>query len=246
MSSVQNARGRCIGSVIACGKALMNVADNLSRGLLEAGVSSADIFNMADNMALGTNAIPLGLRDNVRAGTMLELAGMDISQINGAQAREGLLSIGARLEAAEQIVLTSAFDASLGNLGYETRIETGENFTVIEAAKGHETMVVLLDGSDILIDQIGLSGSACVGKQEELRDALETEGVFLENTCVKKHLDPHGGDFADVFKAAARTSRESLAKGLVEYVDKNPDKNPMRARKPDKKRQNTGKRLVRV
>ena len=246
MSSVQNARGRCIGSIISCGKALLNVDDSLSKNLLEAGVSSADIFMAAENMDSGESTIPFGIDIPVNIGAVLELAGQDISQISGVAAREELLSIGVRLEAAEQIVFTSAFDASFSSLGYETRIEPGEYFTVIEAAKDHETVVVLLDGPDVLIDQIGLSGSVCVEKQEALQNALKAEGVLLENGCIKKHLDPNGGDFAEVFKAAARTHKGSLAKGIVEYIDKNPDKNPMHARKLGLRCMNGKQRFVNV
>jgi len=183
--------------------------------VLETGTSSADLYAAASRLDAGTE-------------------------------RDELLSIADSLRPVEQEIYSDAIVRALSSgLGYETRIETGEFFTAIEAVKDHETMIVLVDGPDVITDQIGLSGTTCVRKQEEFQQALAKEGVMMDLN-LKKHLDPRGGEYADVFKSAGRMHAGSLAKGIVECVKQDPGMNPLQKKGPFVKRQVPGTRKVLV
>ena len=230
MSSINNSRMRCGAAAVAHIKALMCVEDTRLLSLLKSGLSFADLVAVAEQMSLGTNTISLDTGMSINAKQIMDFAGINVNQVGNIAAKDMLISLADDLKPVEEMVFTNAIQSALGNLEYQSRIEVGEHFTAIEAVKGHETMLLLVDGPDILTDQIGLSGTTCVEKQEDFQKALAREGVKME-LHLKKHLDPKGGEYSDLIKSAARMHSGSLAKGVVDYVRENPKKNPMGSKK---------------
>jgi hypothetical protein len=218
----------------------------MQANLLRAGVSSVDLYATADQLSMDASTLTLDTGMPIGIDDMMGIVGIDMNQIGAVAAASDLVSLADNLKSVEQTIYSDAIVHALSDhLDYETCIKVGEYFTAIEAVKDHETMVILVDGADILTDQIGLSGTTCVQKQEEFQKALSEEGVDME-LHLKKHLDPHGGDYADVIKAAGRMHAGSLAKDIVEYVKMNPGKNPMKTKKLDLRQQSSGQSRVLV
>jgi hypothetical protein len=117
----------------------------------------------------------------------------------------------------ERVVVTEGLAAGLRDLGYSLTRASGAATSAIEASRGHEkVLVVVEDGGMVTTDWAGLRDGRCLDRQAELEAAAGRYGIDLGETKPSLHHDPRGGQ---TIAAAGRRHAANLAEGAVKVAE---------------------------
>ena len=117
----------------------------------------------------------------------------------------------------ERQTITEGLASALSGLGYYLQRAEGEYSSAIEAARGHDKVLVTVENfGQVTSDWVGLAGDHCHDRQAQLAQAASQRGINLSQTQLTAHHDPRGGQ---TVAAAARQHARSLAHGAVIYAD---------------------------
>ena len=117
----------------------------------------------------------------------------------------------------ERLAVAEAMSLGLTELGYNLICAEGSYTSAIEASRGHEKVLVIVnDGGEVTTDWVGLTDHRCVDRQSDLKEAVARHGVDLSETKASLHHDSRGGQ---TIAAAARQHAESLAEGAVQHAE---------------------------
>lgn len=144
-----------------------------------------------------------------------------------AAARSGLRPLGPALGAVAQDLaklqrsaLTATAIDTLTSLDYAVRRVDGERTSAVEARRGHEVLLVTVEGEGRLTtDHAGLAGDACTDRQQDFVDGMRQRGVEFDDQVAVRHDDPRGGS---PIANAARAGGTTLAHGAVLGGDARP------------------------
>ena len=117
------------------------------------------------------------------------------------------------LAAQERLAMADTSITALGSLGYSVQRVDGKRTSAIEARRGHETfLVVVEEQGKVTTDHAGLADDSCNDQQRGFVEAMHLRGVLFDDQISVQHHDPRGGS---PIANAARAGGPSLAHGAV-------------------------------
>lgn len=117
----------------------------------------------------------------------------------------------------ERLLVAEASVDALRELGCAINRVDGERTSAIEATRGHETfLVVVQDEGAVVTDHAGLADGSCTDRQRDFVEAMSRRGVLFDDQATVQHHDPRGG--APIANAH-RAGGASLAHGAVLHGD---------------------------
>jgi guanyl-specific ribonuclease Sa len=125
------------------------------------------------------------------------------------------LSVGGTDLTVERRVILNASAQSLRKSGYNLVVADGESVSAIEASKGHEKLLVLIEnGGRITSDHMGVADDNCEAIQRRFEEGMREFGVSTLGAPLRKHRhhDPRGGE---LIAEAGRQREKNLAAGIV-------------------------------
>jgi hypothetical protein len=166
---------------------------------------AADIWDFREGLAQAV-MLPEGAQGGFAESAAGELAGL----IDRAATEVG---------AAERVITAEAYILGLADLDYTIiSSATGEFTNAIEAARGHEKVVIrVTDGGTVDTEWVGLADNSCQDREAELNTAVEKHGVSFGEAKVTMYYDPRGGK---IIANAAQHATGSLAKDVVTEAER--------------------------
>ncbi|MDR2354587.1 MAG: hypothetical protein LBE16_00160 [Clostridiales Family XIII bacterium] len=117
---------------------------------------------------------------------------------------------------AERRIFSNIAGQSLSELGYGVILESDATHSVLEASRGHEKLLILIEnGGKITSDHAGISDGGCEARQRQFETEMGKRGVMLargSEARQTRHNDPRGGA---LIAEAGRQRAPDLAKGLL-------------------------------
>lgn len=117
------------------------------------------------------------------------------------------------LIAAETVAATRAAATSLISEGFMTRVVVDGSLGFVEARRGHETLLVEVDGPTITRDRAGLDDETCATSDSAFEEQMARRGFRLVAQQVTEHRAVPGGE---LIRTAARHNRRNLAEGAAQ------------------------------
>jgi hypothetical protein len=131
-----------------------------------------------------------------------------------------LTTVAHALAAQERLAMADISREVLAEQGCSTVRVDGGRTSAIQASRGHETfLVVIEDQGSITMDHAGLADATCNDRQRDFVEAMSKRGVAFGDEVMVQHHDPRGGS---PIVNASRAGGTSLAHGAVLDGDARP------------------------
>jgi hypothetical protein len=117
------------------------------------------------------------------------------------------------LAVAEAAATTQAVTTALDAEGFMTRVLVDGNLGFVEARRGHETVLVQVDGTTVIRDRAGLDDETCATSDAAFEAQMAKRGFHLVTEATTEHKSIPGGE---LIRAAARQNRRNLAEGALQ------------------------------
>lgn len=116
------------------------------------------------------------------------------------------------LAIAEATATTQAVTASLDAEGFMTRMLIDGDLGFVEARRGHETILVEVNGTTVTRDRAGLDDATCATSDAAFEAQMAERGFRLMSEKVTEHKSIPGGE---LIRTAARQNRRNLVDGAA-------------------------------
>ncbi len=200
-----------ISTSIYSASAMTQVADALPRmyrvnDAIMAGMTSARLQGLAGAPSIiGVEALP------------------DWAKVLPATTQAAIIDPDARLGAiddlmkpiaiAEAMITTQAVTDSLAAEGFMTRTVVEGSLGIVEARRGHEIVLVEVNGSQVTRDRAGLDDETCATSDTAFEAQMAKRGIRLVVEKVTEHKSIAGGE---LIRTAAGRNRRNLAEGAAQ------------------------------